>query len=132
MAPTLADLQQALIEFAPNVLYIWAGSTGQPDAYTCTLQSLLLGGEDELLAEDLPELVAGAGLHALVLNMMSEGIPVNELQTHVPHVVRWKPGALYMPGRCCLNHVGCKTCVACCDFRLQSAERLHNQTTGQD
>ena len=82
------------MEFAPNVLYIWAGSTGQPDAYTCTLQTLLLGGEDELLAEDLPELVTGVGLHALVLNMMSEGIPVNELQALVPHVIRWKPGAL--------------------------------------
>lgn len=92
-APTLADIHQALADFQPNVLYIWAGCSGDPDPAVSPLQPLMLGGEDELLPEDLPELVAGLKLHALVLNLASEGIPVQEIQPYVPHIVRWKPGA---------------------------------------
>jgi hypothetical protein len=92
MAPTLADVQQALMDFQPNILHFWAGCTGEPDAYTSPLQSLVLGGEDELLAEDLPELVSGLNLQALVLNVVAEGLPVAEIQAHVPHIIRWKPG----------------------------------------
>lgn len=92
-APTLADIHQALADFQPNILYIWAGCSGDPDPAVSPLQALALGGEDELLPEDLPELVAGLKLHALVLNLASEGIPVAEIQPYVPHIVRWKPGA---------------------------------------
>jgi hypothetical protein len=90
--PTLNEVQQAMNNFAPNILYIWAGSNCMPDESTCPLQNLVLGGEDELLAEDLPELVSGLHLHAIVLNMMADSLPITELQQHVPHVVRWKPG----------------------------------------
>jgi hypothetical protein len=92
VAPTLSEIHQALADFEPNILYIWAGCSGNPDASISPLQGLVLGGEDELLPEDLPELVTGLKLHALVLNFASEGIPVAEIQPFVPHVVRWKPG----------------------------------------
>jgi hypothetical protein len=91
--PSLAELHQAIASFAPNILYIWAGCTGHPDACQSALQQILLGGEDELLVEDLPELVSGLQLHAVILNMMAEDLPVAELRAHVPHIVRWKAGA---------------------------------------
>lgn len=53
----------------------------------------MLEGQDELLPEDLPELVAGHGIHAVVLNMVSEGIPQAEIRQHVPFLIRWSPGA---------------------------------------
>jgi hypothetical protein len=96
IAPTLSEIHQALAAFQPNILYIWAGCSGHPDASTSPLQGLVLGGEDELLPEDLPELVTGLKLHALVLNFASEGIPVAEIQPFVPHIVRWKPGEHFL------------------------------------
>lgn len=54
----------------------------------------MLEGQDELLPEDLPELVAGHGIHGLVLNMVSEGIPQAEIRQHVPFLVRWSPGTI--------------------------------------
>lgn len=99
MAPTLATIQAAIAEFRPNVLYIWAGAAASSDAATAPLQSIILEGQDELLPEDLPELVASHNIHALVLNMVSEGIPVSEIRMHVPNVVSWNPG---MSALCCL------------------------------
>lgn len=92
VAPTLATIQAAIAEFRPNILYIWAGAAASSDAATAPLQSIVLEGQDELLPEDLPELVASHDIHALVLNMVSEGIPVSEIRMHVPNVVSWNPG----------------------------------------
>lgn len=94
VAPTLANVQAAIVEFRPNILYVWAGAAASSDPATAPLQSIVLEGQDELLPEDLPELVAGHNIHALVLNMVSEGIPVSEIRLHVPHAVSWNPGVL--------------------------------------
>jgi hypothetical protein len=91
-SPTLAKIQSAIHDFKPNILYIWAGAGVAADTTTAPLQSIMLDGQDELLPEDLPELVAGHGIHGLVLNMVSEGIPQAEIRQHVPFLVRWSPG----------------------------------------
>lgn len=91
-APTLARIHSAMHDFKPNVLYIWAGAGPAADATTAPLQSIMLEGQDELLPEDLPELVAGHSIHAVVLNMVSEGIPRTEIRQHVPFLVHWSPG----------------------------------------
>jgi hypothetical protein len=91
-APTLARIQAAVNDFKPNIVYVWAGSNSSGDSSTAPLQNIVLEGQDELLPEDLPELVAGHGIQALVLNMISEGIPTAEIRQHVPYLVRWSPG----------------------------------------
>jgi hypothetical protein len=71
---------------------MWAGAGAAADPTTAPLQNIVLEGQDELLPEDLPELVAGHGIHGLVLNIVSEGIPTAEIRQHVPCLVRWSPG----------------------------------------
>lgn len=93
--PTLATIQTAINDFKPNILYIWAGAGASTDTTTAPLQSIMLEGQDELLPEDLPELVAGHGIHGVVLNMVSEGIPQAEIRQHVPFLVRWSPGIIF-------------------------------------
>lgn len=96
--PSAADIQQAIMEFAPNILYLYAGCTGEPDAAASPLHPLLLRDNEPLQVATLPQLASSMGLHALIMNAVVEFMPTQELQQFVPHVIHWKAGAPL----CCL------------------------------
>jgi hypothetical protein len=96
-APTLADVHAALASFQPNVLYLWAGCSGTPVPATSTLQPLVLprpdGTAGVLPPSDLLTMATITPLHALLLNVQPEGLPLTELRPLVPHVMHWTAGA---------------------------------------
>lgn len=98
--PTYADMQQSIMQFSPNVLYLYAGCAGDPEVASSPLHTLLLQGDEPFGVEMLPQLVAPAGLHALIVNSAVDYMPMHELQPYVPHIVHWKPGAALASSHC--------------------------------
>lgn len=93
--PAQADIASALSSFQPNILYLWAGCSGTPDAASSKLHQLMLtdGASTAPLTPDaMLSLVQGRDLQALMLNVHPESLPLTQLKPHVKHIVHWVDG----------------------------------------